>query len=79
MEDHLVSNIKLIMIFSLMHVLDMTEPRKLILQNEVISTKQPSHKEGNDNFIGQIPSDTPIGDPYMGIDTPSEEFYNINC
>ena len=27
-----------------MHVLDMTEPRKLILQNEVISTKQPSHK-----------------------------------
>ena len=33
------------MIFSLMHVLDMTEPRKLILQNEVISTKQPSHKE----------------------------------
>ena len=25
-----------------------------------------------------MPSDTPIGDPYMGIDTPSEEFYNIN-
>ena len=77
MADHLVSNIKLIMIFSLMHVLDMTEPRKLILQNKVISTKQPSHK-AMIIFIGQILSDTPIGDPYMGIDTPSEEFYNIN-
>ena len=27
-----------------MHVLDMIDPRKLILQNEVISTKQPSHR-----------------------------------
>ena len=27
-----------------MHVLDMIEPRKQMLQNEVISTKQPSHK-----------------------------------
>ena len=27
-----------------MHVLGMTEPRKLILQSEVISIKQPSHK-----------------------------------
>ena len=76
MADPLVSNIRLIMIFSLLHVLDMTEPRKLILQNEVISNKQPS--QDNDNFIGQIPSDTPIGDRYMSIDTPSEEFYNIN-
>ena len=25
-----------------------------------------------------MPSKTPIGDPYMGIDTPSDEFYNIN-
>ena len=30
------------------------------------------------NFISQILSETPIGDPYMGIDTPSDEFYNIN-
>ena len=44
MSDHLVSNSRLIMIFSLMHVLDTTEPRKPILQNKVISTKQPSHK-----------------------------------
>ena len=27
-----------------MHVLDMIEPRKQMLQNKVISTKQPSHK-----------------------------------
>ena len=27
-----------------MHVLDMIEPRKQMLQKEVISTKQPSHK-----------------------------------
>ena len=27
-----------------MHGLDMIEPRKQMLQNEVISTKQPSHK-----------------------------------
>ena len=39
---------------------------------------QTTFTQGNDNFIGQIPSETPIGDPYMGIDTPSEEFYNIN-
>ena len=26
-------------------MLDMIEPRKQMLQNEVISTKQPSHKE----------------------------------
>ena len=39
---------------------------------------QTTFTQGNDNFIGHMPSDTPIGDPYMGIDTPSEEFYNIN-
>ena len=49
-----------------MHVLDMIEPRKQMLQNDVISKIQPSHSE------------TPIGDPYMGIDSPSHEFYNIN-
>ena len=39
---------------------------------------QTTFTQGNDNFIGQILSETPIGDPYMGIDIPSEEFYNIN-
>ena len=39
---------------------------------------QTTFSQSNDNFIDQIPSETPIGDPYMGIDTPSDEFYNIN-
>ena len=39
---------------------------------------QTTYTQGDDNFIGHIPSETPIGDPYMGIYTPSEEFYNIN-
>ena len=39
---------------------------------------QTTFSQSNDNFIGLIPSETPIGDPYMGIDTPSDEFYNIN-
>ena len=30
------------------------------------------------SVIGQIPSETPISDPYMSINTPSDEFYNIN-
>ena len=55
------------------YVLDMIEQRKQMLQKEVISTKQPFHK-----YIDQIPSENPIGDPYMGIDTPSDDFYNIN-
>ena len=38
---------------------------------------QTTFSQSNDNFIDQIPSETPIGDPYMGIDTPSDEFYNI--
>ena len=32
----------------------------------------------NDGFIDQLPSETPDKDPYMGIDTPSDEFYTIN-
>ena len=39
---------------------------------------QTTFSQSNDNFIVHIPSETPIGDPYMGIDTPSDEFYNIN-
>ena len=39
---------------------------------------QTTFSQSNDNFIDQIPSETPIGDPYMGIDTPSDEFYYIN-
>ena len=32
----------------------------------------------NDGFISHLPSQTPDSDPYMGIDTPSDEFYTIN-
>ena len=39
---------------------------------------QTSFSQGNDNFIDHIQSENPIGDPYMGIDTPSDEFYHIN-
>ena len=28
---------------------------------------QTTYTQGDDNFIRQIPSETPIGDPYMGI------------
>ena len=37
---------------------------------------QTTFSQSNDNYIDQIPSETPIGDP---IDTPSDEFYNINA
>ena len=39
---------------------------------------QTTFSQSNDNFIDHIPSENPIGDRYMGIDTPSDEFYNIN-
>ena len=32
----------------------------------------------NDGFNIEIPYETPGRDPYMGIDTPSDEFYNIH-
>ena len=39
---------------------------------------QTTFSQRNDNFINHIPSETAIDDPYMSIDTPSDEFYNIN-
>ena len=39
---------------------------------------QTTFSHSNDNYIDHILSETPIGDPYMGIDTPSDEIYNIN-
>ena len=38
---------------------------------------QTTFSQSYDNFIDQIPSETPIDDPYISI-TPSDEFYNIN-
>ena len=37
-----------------------------------------SSNPDNDGFNNEIPYETPGRDPYMGIDTPSDEFYNIN-
>ena len=39
---------------------------------------QTTFSQRKDNFIDHLPSETLIGDPYMGIDTPNNEFYNIN-
>ena len=39
---------------------------------------QTSSNPDNDGFNDEIPYETPGRDPYMGIDTPSDEFYNIH-
>ena len=39
---------------------------------------QTSYTPDNDGFNDEIPYETPGRDPYMGIDTPSDEFYNIH-
>ena len=39
---------------------------------------QTSSAPDNDGFNDEIPYETPGRDPYMGIDTPSDEFYNIH-
>ena len=56
-----------------MHVLDMIEQRKQMLQKEVISTKQPSHKA---MIIFLITYRLKL--QLVIVDTPSDEFYNIN-
>ena len=39
---------------------------------------QTTFTPNNDDFIGQLPSETTDRDPYMSIDTPSDEFYDIS-
>ena len=39
---------------------------------------QTSSNPNNDGFNNESPYESPGRDPYMGIDTPSYEFYNIN-
>ena len=41
-------------------------------------TYQTTFTPNNDDFISQLLTATPYRDLYMGIDTPSDEFYNIN-
>ena len=39
---------------------------------------QTTFTHNNDGFINQLSSETPDRDPYMGIDTPTDESYTIN-
>ena len=54
---------------------DRTKKANVAKRGHIYQTTLTTH---DDDFIGQFPSETPLSDPYMGIDTPSDEFYNIN-
>ena len=54
---------------------DRTMKANVAKRGHIYQTTFTTH---NDNFIAQFPSETPVSDPYMGLDTPSDEFYNIN-
>ena len=41
-------------------------------------TKKANIAKRGHEFNAEIPYETPGRDPYMGIDTPSDEFYNIH-
>ena len=62
---------------SLMHVLtyDRTKKANIAKRGHIYQT---TFTPNNDGFIDQLPSENPGRDPYMGIDTPSDEFYTIN-
>ena len=54
---------------------DRTKKANITKRGHIYQTPFTSN---NDNLISQLLSETLISDPYMGIDTPSDEFYNIN-
>ena len=54
---------------------DRTKKANIARRSHVYQTIFTSN---NDNFIGQLPSETPTSDSYIGIDTPRDEFCNIN-
>ena len=54
---------------------DRTKKANIAKRGHIYQTTFTPH---DDDFIGQIPSETPVSDPFMGIDTPSDEFYNID-
>ena len=54
---------------------DRTKKANVAKRGHIYQTTFTTH---NDDFIGQFPSETPVSDPYMCIDIPSDEFYNIN-
>ena len=49
--------------------------KKIAKRGHIYQTMFTPHDDG---FISQILSETPVSDPYMGIDTPSDEFHNVN-
>ena len=54
---------------------DRTKKANVAKRGHIYRTTFTTH---DDDFISQLTSETPVSDPYMGIDTPSDEFYNIN-
>ena len=54
---------------------DRTEKANVAKRGHIYQT---SSTPDNDGFNDEIPYETPGRDPYMGIDTPSDEFYNIH-
>ena len=54
---------------------DRTKKANVAKRGHIYQTTFTTH---NDDIISQFPSETPVSDPYMGIDTPSDEFYNTN-
>ena len=54
---------------------DRTKKANVAKRGHIYQTTFTPH---NDDFISQFPSETPVSDPYIGIDTPSDLFYNIN-
>ena len=54
---------------------DRTKMAKIAKRGHIYQT---SFTPNNDGFNDELPSETPNRDPYMGIDTPSDEFDTIN-
>ena len=60
-----------------MPVSDMTEQRSQI-QKKRGHIYQISSNPDNGGFNNELPYETPASNPYMGVDTRSDVFYNIN-
>ena len=54
---------------------DRSKKANIAKRGHIYQTSSTPH---NDGFNDKIPYETPGRDPYMGIDTPSDEFYNIH-
>ena len=54
---------------------DRTKKANVAKRGHIYRTTFTAH---DDDFISQFPSENLVSDSYMGIDTPCDEFYNIN-